>query len=245
MTNASHVRRKLLVDLVDDLMKIASAHREQGDQVDPTSHERAYQDGAGDALESAARKVKDVLGQDDPDVPDGFTQLIVNLTTNRMGDLYWIADALGLSRTDAVNWALMKARQHVNGEKRSQEILARVLGVDLLEVRRLLGWHTPGLSGMVLADWQLRSPGHNLADSTPPGDGPTGDGDADLAAAAQRVACLEGRHVFGPYDAGVEKCHGCGVTRVPNCRSTAADVDNGLLHCRLPDSHPGEHRYER
>lgn len=211
MTNASHVRRKLLVDLVDDLGRLAAAHRANGDAVDPTSHERAYQDGAGDALESAARKVKEVLGQDDPDVPDGCTQVIVNLTTNRVGDLYWIADALGLSRTDAVNWALMKGRQHVAGEKRTQEMLAKILGMNLLEVRRVLGWHSPGLGRMELADWQQRSPGHNIGDSTPvTGEGPTGDGDADLQAAAR-------------------------------CTTTLADVDEGRRQCRRQAGHAGPH----
>lgn len=187
MTNASHVRRKLLVDLVDDLGRLSAAHQQSaGDALSrDDTHEQAFNEGASAAYDRAASKLKDVLGQSDPDVPDGCTQLVVNLTTNRIGDLYWIADALGLSRTDAVNWALMKARQHVAGEKRTQEMLARILGIDLLEVRRLLGWLSPGLGRMQLAEWQQRSPGHNIGDSTPvTGEGPTGDGDADLQAAA-------------------------------------------------------------
>lgn len=169
MTNASHVRRKLLVDLVDDLGRLAAAHQQSaGDALSrDDTHEQAFNEGASAAYDRAASKLKDVLGQDGPDVPDGCTQLIVNLTTNRIGDLYWIADALVLSRTDALNWALMKARQHVAGEKRTQEMLAQILGIDLLELRRLLGWHSPGLGRMQLAEWQQRDPGHAVSDSTP------------------------------------------------------------------------------
>lgn len=169
MTNTSHVRRKLLVDLVDDLGRLAAAHTQDANEAAERgdTHNQAFNEGAAAALEGDAQRVKDLLAQSDPDVPDGCTQLIVNVTTNRIGDLYWISDALGLSRTDALNWALMKARQHVTNEKRGQELLARILDVDLLEVRRLLGWHSPGLGRMHLAEWQQRDPGHPVSDSTP------------------------------------------------------------------------------
>ena len=116
----------------------------------------------------------------------------------------------------------MKGRQHVAGEKRTQEMLAKILGMDLLEVRRVLGWHTPGLGRMELADWQQLSPGHNIADSTPAertyGEGPTGDGDADLQAAAAATT---------------------------SCTATAADADDGFMQCVMGDGHTGPHRYER